>query len=112
MVKKRSYDTHGHISCNCKTAFSGSPFERTNIHSSKSLKKNTSKKVYARKMFPHGYKVEKGSRLSIGTNLNACKCKLFSGKARTSTHRTNRKDPSYVRARPLKNIDGINVDFV
>ena len=116
MPKKRSYskrgDVQGHISCRCKTAYANSPFERTNISTTKSLKKNTSKKVYASKMYPHGYKVEKGMRIAIGTNLNACKCTLFSGKARGGQFRPNRKDPSYIRARPLKNINSVNVDFV
>jgi hypothetical protein len=116
MPKKRSYskrgDTQGHISCKCKTAYSGSPFEVTNISTNKSLKKSSSKKVYARTSYPHQYKVEKGSRLSIGTMLNGCKCTLFSGKARGGQFRPNRKDPSYVRARQLKNVNGVNVDFV
>jgi hypothetical protein len=115
MPKKRSYskrgDVQGHISCRCKTAYAGSPFERTNISSKTPFKKSTSK-VGQSKLYPHKYKVEKGNRLTIGTMLNGCKCTLFSGKARGGSFRPNRKDPSYIRARTLKNINSVNVDFV
>jgi hypothetical protein len=114
MAKRVSYskrgDTKGHIACNCKTAYASSPFERANIGTNKQLKKSKYKGDES-KLYPHSYKVEKGSKLTIGTMLNECKCSLFSGKARTSQHRTNRKDPSYVRSRTLKNIDGLTVWF-
>jgi hypothetical protein len=115
MAKRVSYskraDNKGHISCTCKTAFPQSTFERTNIGSSVLLKKSMSKKAGTRKLYPHQYKVEKGTKLSIGSFLNECSCSLFSGKARGGQFRPNRKDPSSVRARKLKNINSVSVRF-
>jgi hypothetical protein len=115
MAKQRSYskrgDIKGHIICICKTPYANSPFEKSNIGTNKQLKKLRTAKKYTSKLYPHSYKVEKGSKLTIGTDINDCSCSLSSGKARTSQHRVNRKDPSYIRTRKLKNINSVNFRF-
>tara|TARA_B110000495_G_C23039908_1_gene622981 strand:+ start:5124 stop:5465 length:342 start_codon:yes stop_codon:yes gene_type:complete len=105
----KAFDSQGFISCKCKTPFSKSSIERSNFGSNKKLSKITSKKF--NRVHANNYKVAKGTELAIGTYLNQCKCTLFSGKARTSSHRTNRKDPSYVRTKYLKGIDHVRVQF-
>jgi hypothetical protein len=105
----KPFDTRGFISCKCKTPSTKSGIERSNFGSNKKLGKLTSKKF--NQVHVNNYKVDKGTTLSIGTYLNECKCTLFSGKARTSSHRTNRKDPSYVRTKYLKGIDHVRVEF-
>ena len=112
MSKSKSmkpFDSTGFISCKCKTPNSKSVIERSNFGSNKKLSKITSKAFS--KVHANNYKVAKGTELAIGTMLNGCKCTLFSGKARTSRHRVNRKDPSYVRTKYLKGIDHVRVQF-
>jgi hypothetical protein len=106
----RKYDTKGFISCKCKTPYAKSSIERTSIGTTKKLLKMTTKK-YGAGVHAHNYKVDKGTTLSIGTYLNECKCSLFSGKARTSGIRPNRKDSSYVRTRTIKGINHVRVEF-
>ena len=105
----KPYDTQGFISCKCKTPYSKSSIERSNFGSNKKLSKITSQTFS--QLHANNYKVDKGTTLSIGTMLNGCKCSLFSGKARTSSYRSNRKDPSYVRARTIKGIGHVRVQF-
>tara|TARA_R110002096_G_scaffold402445_5_gene599783 strand:- start:299 stop:640 length:342 start_codon:yes stop_codon:yes gene_type:complete len=105
----KPFDTQGFISCKCKTPHSKSSIERSNFGSNKKLSKITSKTFS--KVHANNYKVDKGTTLSIGSMLNGCKCTLFSGKARTSSHRTNRKNSSYIRTKYLKGIDHVRVQF-
>ena len=109
MAKRRALEV-GFISCKCKTPFTKSSYERTSLGSNKKLSK-TSIKKYGGSTHAHNYIVQKGTKLAIGSSLNQCKCTLFSGKARTSQHRTNRKDPSYIRTRKLAGINHLRVDF-
>ena len=110
MSKKMAYDDYGFISCKCKTPFTKSSYERTSLGSNKKLSK-TSIKKYGGGTHAHNYIVQKGTKLAIGTSLNQCKCTLFSGKARDSNFRKNRKDPSYIRTRKLAGINHLSVDF-
>jgi len=110
MSKKMAYDDYGFISCKCKTPFTKSSYERTSLGSNKKLSK-TSIKKYGGGTHAHNYIVQKGTKLSIGTMLNECKCTVFSGKFRDNTRRKNRKDPSYIRTRKLAGINRLSVDF-
>jgi len=109
MAKRRAYEV-GFISCKCKTPFTKSSYERTSLGSNKKLSK-TSVKKYGGGTHAHNYIVQKGTKLSIGTMLNECKCTVFSGKFRDNTRRKNRKNPSYIRARKLAGINRLSVDF-